>query len=147
MNGLDSLGALIKDPVLGLLFSLQGVQVGIASIRLNASPHWHFGSDVEWLVDLKAKVFIHTTCSERLDISSVENCPLLVFLLYVLGGKSNTMTFFISGILDTKDSLLVPSIGELLILVFEELPPLAAGAVHSNFLALSIARDVPRFVI
>jgi len=120
----NELGSLIESPLsmFGVSWSPSSQVVPMVSMHGNDSLHWHFGSDVEWSVDVEAEFFIESLGLKIFSIISVDNLPSLVLSIMTLP-DNNWLSFSVFTSRDIKN-LVVLDVDELFTSVLEDLPPL-----------------------
>jgi len=94
---LDSLRDSIEVPLLvsGIVSPSLHPDV-VSTVALSQSTEWKFREEIEWSIDMEAKVFVDTLSLWALCFVKIDNLPFLVFTS-VVWINTNLSSFFILG--------------------------------------------------
>jgi len=104
----------------------------IVVIGSQESSHWHLGSQVEWSIDIKAKLSVCSCGSSLLNLVGIEDFPHLISTVFLSLANTNIIAFSIIKAC-LNDSTVLDIVEDFLLhVIFEELPPLRIGACNNH---------------
>jgi hypothetical protein len=143
---LDGLWNLIEEPLLLSHIVSPSLEPDIVgTVALCNSLEWKSWSDVEWSVDMESEVFVEAFLSIFISFIYIQYIPSLGFAS-VIRKDLDWVSFHIFTTSDIESLTSLP-IDELVVLIFENLPPSWVGAPDLHIVGSSRALDVPRLVV
>jgi hypothetical protein len=139
---LDCLGDSIEVPLLSSGVGSPSLQPNIVStVAFSNSVEWKLGDQIEWSIDIEAKVLVNSLGLDWTSFVNIKNSPSLV-LSTVVSVDTYCLSFSILGTSDIKYFTVLP-IDELAILILEYLEPSGVSAPDLHVVGSASALDIP----